>query len=116
MNLNPLYRGDTREYALTFTDSNGDPINIDGWTIYFTLKKNERDTDDEAALKKDTTEHEPEVGKTKFTLTPSNTNDLKPAKYFYDIQVKKKDGDKDVIVTVVKGNLEILTDITRRTT
>lgn len=114
MDLSPLYRGDSREYVLTFTDSNGDPISITDWKIYFTLKKNEYDSDEDAVLKKDITEHtSPATGVTKFTIVPADTNEIAPGEYSYDIQAKKKNGD---IITVVKGKLKILTDITRRTT
>lgn len=114
MDLNPLYRGDTREYSLIFTNGNGVAIDISNWKIFFTLKKHESDSDDEAALKKDVTDHEaPLEGKTKFTLESSDTDGLQPTNYFYDVQAKKANGD---IVTVVKGRFQVLIDITRRTT
>lgn len=112
-NLTPLFRGDSREFSLTFSDDDGKPINITGWKVYFTLKESEGDADSEAKLKKDVTEHEsPEEGKAKIHLEPSDTNDLEPGEYYYDFQIKKPGGD---ILTVASGELRILTDITRRT-
>lgn len=112
-NLTPLFRGDSRDYSLTFTDDNGDAINITGWKVYFTLKKNEWDKDSKAVVKKDTTEHEaPGEGHTIISLEPSDTDALEAGDYHYDFQVKKPQGD---ILTVAQGILKILTDITRRT-
>lgn len=112
--LKPLYRGDSREYDLAFTDKNGDAIPITGWTVYFTVKKDYKDNDEEAIIKKDITIHgDPENGKTKFILLPSDTKDIKPDNYCYDIQVKR--GAEDNILTVVSGVINIRADVTRRT-
>lgn len=110
--LSPLYRGDSREYALTFTDKEGVAIDITGWKVYFTLKKNPLINDDGALIQKDITSHEaPTEGKTKIVLAPSDTDKLKPGDYVYDIQIKKPSGD---VITVVKGSLKIEADVTRR--
>lgn len=112
-NLEPIYRGDSREYKLTFTDSKGAAIPITGWKVYFTVKDNRRDSDDLAVIKKDITVHDdPENGKTKIIISPSDTNDLQPGIYYYDIQVKR---GIENILTVLAGRLKIITDITRRT-
>ena len=111
-NLEPLYSGDTRDYYLTFTDANGDAIDITDWKVYFTMKLNYADSDDVAAVKKDSTSHtDPENGKTKINLNNGDTGGLIAGNYFYDVQVKKDNGD---ILTVMSGMIEILTDITRR--
>lgn len=111
--LSPLFRGDSREYSLVFTDSAGTAIDISGWKVYFTLKKNALKNDDNAPLKKDVTDHEaPTEGKTKIVLAPSDTNTLQPGDYVFDIQVKKPNGD---VITVVKGELKLEADVTRRT-
>lgn len=111
-NLSPLYRGDSREYSLSFTDSQGVKIDITGWKVYFTLKKNEVDGDSNASVKKDVTEHEaPTEGKTKIVLASADTDNLEPGEYHYDIQVKTANGS---IMTVAKGRMAIKVDITRR--
>ena len=70
------------------------------------------DSDDVAAVKKDSTSHtDPENGKTKISLGNGDTGGLIAGNYFYDVQVKKDNGD---ILTVMSGMIEILTDITRR--
>lgn len=111
--LNPLYRGDSWEYTLSFTNNDGSKINITGWKIYFTLKKYVWKSDEDADLKEDITEHSnPLEGKTKITLTTEDTKNLGIGVYNFDVQVKRAD---ETILTVLKGTLEILLDITRRT-
>lgn len=111
--LNPLYRGDSRECTLSFTKNDGSKIPITGWKIYFTLKKYAWKADEDADLKKDITVHSnPLDGETKITLTSEDTQNLGIGIYNFDIQVKKVDG---TILTILKGKLEILLDITRRT-
>lgn len=110
--LNPLYRGDSREYTLSFIKGDGSKIDITGWKVYFTLKKYAYKSDEEADLKKDVTEHSsPLDGETKVTLTAADTGELGIGDYNFDIQIKKDDG---AVLTVLRGTLEIMLDITRR--
>jgi len=112
VNLNPIFRGDSREYLLTFTNGGGSAIPITGWKLYFTVKKNYRDDDASAVIKKDITEHyDPEKGKTKISLSPEDT-EVVPGSYYYDIQAKRAEND---IITVLAGKVEIKSDVTRRT-
>lgn len=109
-----IIRGDDKYYNLTFTDGTGSAIDITNWTIYFTVKSNLSDTDDSNALiQKDVSSHtDPTNGKTRVHLTHGDT-DLTKGDYYYDIQVKKDNGD---IITVVNGIFEVAYDVTRRTT
>lgn len=110
--LNPLYIGDSREYNLSFTKSNGTKIPITGWKIYFTLKKYAWKKDEEADIKKDITDHtNPLAGETKIVLEPSDTKNLKTGIYRFDVQIKKQDGTK---ITLLNGTLELKMPITRR--
>jgi hypothetical protein len=112
-NLQPLYRGDNREYNLTFTNINGEAIDITNWKIYFTVKKNYNDNDNQAIIKKDITIHyDPRNGKTKIILLPVDTDNLVPNRYYYDIQIKR--GVEDII-TILQGKILIKADVTRRT-
>lgn len=112
-NLNPLFRGDTREYLLTFKDAEGAAIDITGWKIYFTMKNSSGNNDNNCLIKKDITAHySPTEGKSKIVFSSSDTHDLHPGDYYYDIQIKKVDG---TIYTVAHGKAPILADITRRT-
>lgn len=113
--LHPLYRGDTREYDITFTDAQGDAIDITDWKIYFTMTDNNgNNNDDNNSIRKDITEHTiPLEGKTKIVLSALETDALHAGKYWYDIQIKKGD---NTIHTVACGKIPVMTDITRRTT
>jgi len=115
VNLNFIYRGDSREYLLTFTKDDGSAIDISEWKVYFTVKKNYRDDDIKAVIRKDIKKedhYDPTHGKTKITLLPADTDVLIPGKYYYDIQIKRKEND---IITVLSGKVEIKSDVTRRT-
>ena len=109
--LQPLYRGDSRDYNINITKSNGDPEPITGWKFYFTAKLDYHDPDEKAAISKDVTSHiDPEGGKTVIALTHEDT-DINPGLYWYDIQAKRADAS---IITLARGRLEITLDITRR--
>jgi hypothetical protein len=107
-----LYRGDTKHYPLTFTDSNNAPIDITGWTVFFTVKTNLSDADLSAVLQKTITTHTaPTSGQTQIDLSSTDTDALN-GDYYYDIQIKTVSGD---ITTVLSGSFKVAPDVTRRT-
>lgn len=109
--LNNFYRGDTRDYALTFT-SNSVAYNITGATVWFTLKKDRNDADSEAVLQKSISSHsDPTNGKTTLSLTSTDTA-IEAGRYFYDFQIKTASGS---IITFLSGTVDVLEDVTRTT-
>jgi len=109
MNFN-FPRGDDQVIELEFKED-GVPINITNWKVYFTLKKNKSDSDNDAVIKKDVTVHtEPLNGKTQILLTNTETDSLNGI-YYYDIQYKD---DSSNIKTVLWGMINFFEDITRR--
>lgn len=77
------FRGDDVTLNLTFKDSAGVAINITGYTIYFSLKRNKYDTT--AVLAKTITSHTaPTLGQTQIALTNAETAILNGS-YYYDI-------------------------------
>ena len=111
-NILQVYRGDNKTYDLTFTDSNNTAIDITGYTVFFTVKKNKTDTDANAKISKTITSHtNPTTGQTQISLTSTDT-DITVRKYYYDIQIKDV---SDRITTVVSDTFEIKQDITIRT-
>jgi hypothetical protein len=103
------YRGDDFIRTIEFTEDN-EPLSIVGWVVYFTVKRNPDDTDDDAIIKKDITEHsDPSGGITKITVPKSETNYL--GEFYCDIRVKNADG---IVKTMDKGSIKFIRDISRR--
>lgn len=112
-----IYRGDSKTWNITFTDSAGAAINITGYTVFFTVKKKNSYTDDTvdtaAIVQKNITVHTaPATGQTQVALQPSDTSSVTPAVYVYDMQLKDTSG---TILTFITGNFTISADVTRRT-
>lgn len=108
-----IIRGDSASIHFELTDD-GSAVDLTDCTVYFTAKSAiDNDLDDsEAAIAVEVTSHtDPTNGITDIPLTSSDT-DVTPGEYFYDIQVKKAD---NTIVSIKYRKLEILGDVTRRT-
>lgn len=109
--LPPVTVGDTEEYTFSFTDSGGNPYDLTGWTLSFTVKQNERDSDDEAAIRKDVSTHtNPTEGQTMVNLTSSDT-EIDPGRYIYDFQVTTAAGN---VQTLTKGMIRFTRGVTDR--
>ncbi len=114
-----LIRGDDEVLTITFTDADGAPINITGYTVYFTVKRQPdyRDNadDDDALIKIDQADHSAPAATNATTITiPKATMDvIEEGDYSYDIQIKDGGG---LISTATPGTVRVLADITRRTT
>jgi hypothetical protein len=107
-----IKRGDTTNYNLSFRDEDGNVIDITGWTIFFTVKADIDDVDDDAVIKKTITEHtNPANGETKIILTSDETN-LAIQGYVFDIQTKNASNE---IQTIIEGTLTVTKDVTQRT-
>ena len=110
MNKLECFRGDSKTLKFNFTDGNNAEINITDWIVYFTVKKNTDDADNDAVIHKQVSTHYDALhGHTVVVLTPADTNEL-TGTYHYDIQFKKPDG---TVKTLVKDKIEFLYDITR---
>ena len=113
--LAPFYRGDTKIFNLSFKDSAGDPIDITGHELWFTMKKNVTDLDSNAVLQKQLifpVGAESENGTGTLTLSSEETGKIDPGKYYYDIQ-KVIPETPPVVATVMSGKIAVLVDITR---
>ena len=111
-NLSDFYRGDTKRIMLEFTDTDGTAINLTNALVFFTMKTKPTDADADAVLAKTVSSHtDPTAGKTEIVLEHSDTDDLTPASYYYDIQLVLSNG---FVATIDNGKVKVLTDITRR--
>lgn len=107
-----VVRGDDHTIAVTFKDENGNPIDITGATVYFTIKRinDINDSNDtNAIVAKEVTSHtDASAGETEIVLTGS---DLSVAGlHKCDVQVKYADNTRNSIPSIY---FEILPDITR---
>lgn len=107
-----IVRATDNSFTTTFTDSNGAAIDLTGATVFFTVKSDLADTDDEALISKDVTSHtDPTNGITVITLTDTDT-DIAACNYFYDIKLKDSGGN---ISQVAAEDFKVLDRVTRRT-
>lgn len=107
-----IIRRDDVAYDITFVDVDGDPINLTGATVFFTVKRKLTDVDADAVIEKEITVFTtPLLGVATLNLTNSETN-IAPGDYFFDIQLKTVDGK---IASSVAGKFFVLQDVTIRT-
>jgi hypothetical protein len=110
----PLIRGDTRKIEITITDEFGVPVNIQGHTIFFTLKTDKTLADSLATLQVSytvATDADALVGKTVLVLSATDTASVPPGKYFYDIQWVTT-GATPEVTTIALGIVSVEYDIT----
>jgi hypothetical protein len=106
-----IKRGDSKTYTIKFRDKDNNPVDITGWKVYFTVKTNLAETDENAKIKKDVVSHvDPINGETQINLTATDTNLV--GNYIFDIQYKNLVGE---VKTIVEGFINFAKDITRRT-
>jgi hypothetical protein len=105
------FRGDDLSFKLNFADTDGVPIDITGWTIFFTLKLKKDDSDSEAIVSKTITSlTDPLNGISIVTISHTEVNDL-VGPYFYDFQFVDLSGN---VRTITSGAITFEKDITRR--
>ncbi len=106
-----IFRGDDRTILINFTlKGTSTPFDITGFKLYFTVKNSSKDADTSAIITKTQTSHiNAAQGQSSFALSNTDT-EIDPKNYYYDIQAKDA---SDKIITILKGNFNILADITR---
>ena len=105
------YRGDTYKHLLVIQDSNGNPIDITGYSFILTINK-ERDPTDGSNIVLTMTGVIEDAAEGKVALQPA-LNDINAAdigSWYFDIQQTDGAGD---IRTLVKGRYDILQDISK---
>lgn len=110
-----IFRGDDYSRDINLTDGNEDAIDITGWDIFFTAKDTQEyadDTDDSVAIiAVSASLTTPTAGVATITVASETTDSITPGDYVYDIQ--RVDGTD--VRTLLRGDLEIKADVTRRT-
>ena len=114
--LSPFFRGDTKVLRFSFTESDGRPIDISGHELWFTLKREIADPDEQAVLQKRVIfppGTDSETGNGVLNLDSSETGAVDPGTYFYDLQ-RVIPGSPPVVTTLMSGRIAVLPDVTRR--
>jgi hypothetical protein len=104
-----LFRGDTQTLKISVTDS-GQIFDLTGYNAKFTMRINEN-SPTVSIEKSITTIENPELGIIQIDLTESDTKNLAPNKYVFDVEIRNADSSK--VYTVIKSTIEIIADITR---
>lgn len=99
-----MVRGDTLAFAVEIEDLDQD---LD--TCFFSCKSDPSDTEYVFQKSLDNGIEKDTIGKYKVRVAPEDTENVEPGKYYYDLQI----GLNSDIYTVLKGQLEIVFDITR---
>lgn len=119
-----ITRGNDRTFRVTAVDYLGAPADLTDAHLWFTAKFSPADTDEDAAIRKSSTDGvevtaPPTGGIASVTINAADTVDLGDAKgrrglvLFWDLKVKDLD---DLLTTLAKGLLIVEGDITRATT
>lgn len=109
-----LVRGDSQTYTLLIKKADGTPYCLKNWVVFFTLKTNPSLPDSAATLQKiittfaDTTSGT--SGIATIPLLPTDTVDLDPMEYDFDIAVRTSDNET---YTLLRGKFELEYDVTR---
>lgn len=118
MGIANFYRGDSKEWAVSFKDAAGVPIPLFGKKLYFTMKTDKALADADAALQVVLTfpdDAESLAGRGVLQLTASQTETLAIETYFYDFQLVDTTLNPDKVTTVGEGKVKVLEDVTRST-
>jgi len=90
------YRRATQAYKIKIK-KDGVAIDITDWTLYFTLKANMNDKDNDAVIDKKITIHsDPTNGESLITFTASEMDRV--GTYYYSVDYKDDEGNEDVLV------------------
>jgi hypothetical protein len=107
------YSGDDYPLSLVFQDTNGAAIDITGYYLYLTIKRDPNDDDEEAEVTKDIIPIQlsnPTAGRTYVNISDVDTADLDGV---YSIDMKYKDTVGN-IGTVFNGQNNFIKAITER--
>lgn len=95
--------GDDQTYNFAVTN-NGVPVDITGWTFYFTAKVSVEDPDTAIVMQSSNAIHtNPTQGLSFITLSHTITT-VTPSTYVYDLKWVDASGNRD---TFVKGNITV---------
>jgi hypothetical protein len=80
-------KGDTLDIPMTFTE-NDLPMNLTGYHVFFTVKKQLSDSDANAKIKLECSIADAVNGLVNIPFISDPTQNMEPGAYFYDIRLK----------------------------
>jgi hypothetical protein len=108
-------RGDSRLLSFTIFQSDGKtPFDLTGCEVFFTVNPvtDPGATDSGAVIELSTTSFtNPTSGAASLTITNADTQNVTPATYYYDVQLKDANGN---ITSLAQNTFQVIADITRR--
>lgn len=114
-----MTKGDNRDLEVTLTWPNGDPVDLTDSELRFTVKEKLSDPQSAAKITKANAKAgggdteikiiNPAGGRLDVYLVPTDTEDLDPATYQWDIEVILATGKK---ITAVKDRITLKADVT----
>ena len=100
-------QGSTFKADIDVTDSDGDALNLAGYTVAGQLRKNyssSTSTDFTASVTSTIN------GTIRISLSATQTNDLKAGRYVYDVEITSSTGE---VTRVLEGQVEVTPGVTR---
>jgi len=103
-----LVKKDTKTYTINI-DDNGTPVDISGWSIYFTVKRSYEDTDEEAIISKSTVfpSNANSVAGIGYLSLTSDDTDVELGNFYYDMKFV----DTSYRETFLRGKFNIIPSI-----
>ena len=108
-------RGDSRLISIQILQSDGvTPFNLTGCEVFFTVNANTNNTADNdssavIALNSSSISN-PTSGVASIQISNTNTQDIPPATYYYDVQLKDASGN---ITSLAQNQFIVIPDVTR---
>ena len=92
-----IVKGDTKQYELVFKEDGG-AVDLTDWTVYFTVKENMEDSDEDAKIAISISSFDdPSSGKALIPLTSTDTN-IEVGRYHYSFDYKDDEGNEGVLL------------------
>ena len=106
-----VYRGTSKTLVLKVKDKNKEPVNLTGATVYFSVKRDERDTGNPLIQKMSSDSAQIEIpnptdGIAKIYLQPADTQNFDITKYRFDVWMVSAVGKRFVVVRPSVFNVE----------
>jgi len=101
-------QGSTFGAEIDVTDSNGDPLDLTGYTVEGQLRKTYTSTTSTSFV---SSVFSTALGIVKIALSATTTNGLKAGRYVYDVEITKTSTGE--ITRIIEGQLEVRPGVTR---